>query len=322
MSEEDLLSQEEKDALIKGVESGDVDTETPEGDGEARAYNFASRDLRLLESLPRLQTVSELFTVAATEAIAKMFRSEPVVVSEPMSTRGQQDFIESLPSLCNLSVCRMKPLPGQWLFVLEAKLLYILVDRYFGGKGLAPASERAKQFTPIEDRLAAQVSELLLKELAIAFEDIAELEPIIDETEHNPDYLTLPVSQEPVIQLTFNINFVEDAGACHLVLPYAMFETIKDRLNIAVDIQAPKFNDEWQPQIKSRLRQASVSLQAALDEVSLTVGQILDLVPGDVVPIKSPDNVTVKVGGQTLFLGKFGVSDGHNAVKITQSGLQ
>jgi flagellar motor switch protein FliM len=54
----------------------------------------------------------------------------------------------------------------------------------------------------------------------------------------------------------------------------------------------------------------------------LTVGQILDLVPGDVVPIKSPDNVTVKVGGQTLFLGKFGVSDGHNAVKITQSGLQ
>ena len=75
MSEEDLLSQEEKDALIKGVESGDVDTETPEGDGEARAYNFASRDLRLLESLPRLQTVSELFTVAATEAIAKMFFS-------------------------------------------------------------------------------------------------------------------------------------------------------------------------------------------------------------------------------------------------------
>ena len=112
MSEEDLLSQEEKDALIKGVESGDVDTETPEGDGEARAYNFASRDLRLLESLPRLQTVSELFTVAATEAIAKMFRSEPVVVSEPMSTRAQQDFIESLPSLCNLSVCSMKPLPG------------------------------------------------------------------------------------------------------------------------------------------------------------------------------------------------------------------
>ncbi|MFL2535889.1 MAG: hypothetical protein ACJ0RQ_06665 [Candidatus Azotimanducaceae bacterium] len=92
MSEEDLLSQEEKDALIKGVESGDVDTETPEGDGEARAYNFASRDLRLLESLPRLQTVSELFTVAATEAIAKMFRSEPVVVSEPMSTSRPAGF--------------------------------------------------------------------------------------------------------------------------------------------------------------------------------------------------------------------------------------
>ncbi|MGB1189005.1 MAG: flagellar motor switch protein FliM [Pseudomonadales bacterium] len=321
MSEEDLLSQEEKDALIKGVESGDVDTDTPEGGGEARAYNFASRDLRLLDSLPRLQTVSELFTVAATEAIAKMFRSEPVVVAEPMSTRTQQDFIESLPSLCNLSICSMKPLPGQWLFVLEAKLLYILVDRYFGGKGLAPASERAKQFTAIEDRLASQVSELLLKELAVAFEDIAELEPAIVETEHNPDHLTLPVSQEPVIQLTFNINFVEDAGACHFVLPYAMFETIKDRLNVAVDVQTPKFNDEWQPQIRSGLRQASVSLQAELDEVILTVGQILDLVPGDVVPIKSPDNVTVKVGGQTIFLGKFGVSEGHNAVKITQSGL-
>lgn len=321
MSEEDLLSQEEKDALIKGVESGDVDTDTPEGNGEARAYNFASRDLRLLDSLPRLQTVSELLTVAATEAIAKMFRSVPVVVAQPMSTRAQQDFIESLPSLCNLSVCSMKPLPGHWLLVLEAKLLYILVDRYFGGKGFAPASERAKQFTAIENRLASQVSELLLGELAAAFEDIAELEPSIDETEHNPDHLTLPVSQEPVIQMTFNINFVEDAGTCHFVMPYAMFETIKDRLSIALDVQEPKFNDQWQPRIRSGIRQASVSLNAELDEVTLTVGRILDLVPGDVVPIKSPDNVTVKVGGQTIFLGKFGVSDGHNAVKITQSGL-
>ena len=241
MSDDDILSQEEKDALIKGVESGDVGSESADqASGDARPYNFANRDLRLLDSLPRLQTVSELFTTASSDAIAKMFRSEPTVVAEPMSTRGQQDFIQSLPSLCNIAICTLAPLPGNWFLVLDAKLLYILVDRYFGGKGLAPTTARAKHFTAIEDRLARQVSELLLKELGLAFEDVAALTPAIEDIEHNPEYLTLPVSNEPVIQLRFQINFVEDAGTCHVVMPYAMFETIKDKLNVAVESSVAK----------------------------------------------------------------------------------
>lgn len=110
MSDDDILSQEEKDALIKGVESGDVGSESADqASGDARPYNFANRDLRLLDSLPRLQTVNELFTTASSDAIAKMFRSEPTVVAEPMSTRGQQDFIQSLPSLCNIAICTLAP---------------------------------------------------------------------------------------------------------------------------------------------------------------------------------------------------------------------
>jgi len=323
MSDDDLLSQEEKDALIKGVESGDVDIDQAESmSGEARAFNFASQEHRLLDSLPRLQTVSELFVTASSEAIAKMFRSEPLIEARPMSTRGQQDFIESLPSLCSVAVCTMSPLEGRWLLVIESKLLYILVDRYFGGKGLAPSAQRSKQFTPIEERLARQVSDLLLADLATAFEDVAVLEPAIEEIEHNPEHLTLPTSHEPVIQLSLNIGFIEDAGVCHIVMPYAMFETIKDKLNLAGETKAPKFNAEWQPRIRQRLRQAEVLVTAELDELKLTLRQILDLVPGDVLPIKSPDNVTVKAEGETLFFGKFGAAEGHNAVKITQSGLE
>lgn len=323
MSDDDILSQEEKDALIKGVERGDVGGDSPDQTaGDVRVYNFANRDLKLLDSLPRLQTVSELFTTASSEAIAKMFRSEPTVVAEPMATRGQQDFIQSLPSLCNIAICTLAPLPGHWLLVLDAKLLYILVDRYFGGKGLAPTTPRAKQFTAIEDRLARQVSDLLLKELGLAFEDIAELTPAIEDIEHNPEYLSLPVTNDPVVQMSFQINFVEDAGACHLVMPFAMFEGIKDKLNVAVEVQLPKQNEQWQPKIRANLRETPVLVTAELDELRLTVRQILDLVPGDVLPIKSPDNVTVKVSDQTVFLGKFGTSDGHNAVKITHSGLE
>jgi len=320
MSEDDLLSQEEKDALIKGVESGDVDTDqTDIGSSEARAFNFASRELRLLDSLPRLQTVSELFVEASSDAIGKMFRADPAIESNPLTTRAQQDFIESMSSLCHVAVCTMSPLEGRWILALETRLLYILVDRYFGGKGLAPSANRNKQFTPIEQRLARQVTDLLLTELALAFEDVAVLEPAIESIEENPEHLTLPVSHEPVIQLSLNIGFVEDAGLCHIVLPYAMFETIKDKLNLAGETKAPKYNDEWQPKIRQGLRRATLKVTAELDELNLTLRQILDLVPGDVLPIKSPDNVTVKAEGEVLFFGKFGTTEGHNAVKITQS---
>ena len=157
MSDEDILTPEEKDALLKGVEDGDVATEAGEAaQGDIRPFNFAASASKLLDRFARLMTLNEQLASDIVEDLTRTFRVEPVVTASEIQTRPQNDFIASLGALASIAICELEPLKGKWLFVIESKLLYILVDRYFGGKGRAPANSRGTTFTQSETQLAEQ----------------------------------------------------------------------------------------------------------------------------------------------------------------------
>ena len=322
MSDDDLLSQEEKDALIKGVEQGDIDAlEERTYSDVPQAYNFGARDGRVLSSLSRLDTINELLVEGLSDALQRMFRSEPSVSVAPVQTKNQPDFVDGLDSLCHISVCTFDPLPGRFLMVVEAGLLALFVDRYFGGSGEATTSSRAKQFTAIEQKIADQVSRVLLQELKTAWSDVMETRPAIEVSEHNPDYLSIPIADEPVAHAVFDIGFTEDKGRCHLAFPYSMFRPIKDKLAVAKSSLEGFVSTDWTPVMSKNLNATVVELSATLGESQLTLGDLLGLRPGDIIDLKSPDEVVLKVRGVPLFAGNLGSSSGHNAVKITHSDI-
>jgi len=322
MSDDDLLSQEEKEALLKGVEEGDVSTDAHDAPaGEIRPFNFAAASSKLLDRFTRLNTVNELLLAEIVESLTRTFRSEPRVRLEGVQTRPMSDYVASLGEIASIAVCSMAPLKGQWLFVIEPRLLYILVDRYFGGKGKAPASQRGAVLTLSETRVAEQMTANFLNNLKTAWSEVIEVTPDLVELESNPDYLSLPITDDPAIQISFSIALAEDEGLCHFVIPYAMLEPVKKRFGLAT-VESTQSTSEWAGIMTDRLRIASVELRAELSSLTLTVQQLLDLVPGDVIPIKSPDDVIIKVGGIEIFEGKFGTADGQNAVKITHSELE
>ena len=322
MSDEEILTPEEKDALLKGVEDGDVATEAGEAaPGDIRPFNFAASASKLLDRFARLTTLNEQLASDIVEDLTRTFRVEPVVTASDIKTRPQNDFVASLGALASIAICELEPLKGKWLFVIESKLLYILVDRYFGGKGRAPANSRGASFTQSETKLAEQTTTAMLANLKNAWAEVIELSPSVIEIESNPEYLTLPISDEPVIQLSFDIGFGEDTGSAHFILPYAMLEPVSQKFSLAAEEASAAIRGEWADAISQQMRSAEVELRAELPSMKLTFQQLLDLVPGDVVPIKSPDDVVVKAGHVEVFQGKFGTAEGQNAVKITQSAL-
>ena len=321
MSDEEILTPEEKDALLKGVEDGDVATETGEAaPGDIRPFNFAASASKLLDRFARLTTLNEQLTSEIAEDLTRTFRVEPIVTASEIKTRPQNDFVASLGALASIAICELPPLKGKWLFVIESKLLYILVDRYFGGKGRAPANSRGATFTQSETKLAEQTTAAMLANLKRAWAEVIETNPSVIEIESNPEYLTLPITEQPVIQLSLDIGFGEDTGSAHFVLPYAMLEPVSQNFGLAAEETSVAIRGEWADAI-SQMRSAEVELRAELPSMKLTFQQLLDLMPGDVVPIKSPDDVVVKAGHVEVFQGKFGTAEGQNAVKITQSAL-
>jgi len=321
MSDEEILSAEEKEALLKGVEEGDVETDAGRNpSGEIRPFNFAAASSKLLDRFSRLTSINELLNTEITEDLTRTFRVEPSVTAGDIKTRPMNDFVASLGELSSIAICALEPLKGKWLFVIEPKLLYIMVDRYFGGRGRASTNARGTSFTQSEIKLAEQMTQSFLSDLEKSWAEVIEVKPAILEIESNPDYLTLPLTDDPVIQLSFSIGFGEDDGECHFILPYAMLEPVKKQFGL-VAAESQVIRGEWADAITQRIRGAEVQLRAELPTMKLTVQQLLDLVPGDVVPIKSPDDVVVKVGHVEVFEGKFGTAEGQNAVKITRSAL-
>ena len=164
-------------------------------------------------------------------------------------------------------------------------------------------------------------NEAMLANLKHAWAEVIEINPSVIEIESNPEYLTLPITEQPVIQLSFDIGFGEDTGSAHFVLPYAMLEPVSQKFGLAAEETSAAIRGEWADAISQQMRSAEVELRAELPSMKLTFQQLLDLMPGDVVPIKSPDDVVVKAGHVEVFQGKFGTAEGQNAVKITQSAL-
>ena len=322
MSDEEILTPEEKDALLKGVEDGDVATGTDKvTQGDIRPFNFAASASRMLDRFARLTTLNEHLASEISDDLTRTYRVEPELTAGEIKTRSQNDFVASLGSLSSIAICELAPLKGKWLFVIESKLLYILVDRYFGGKGQAPANSRGATFTQSETKLAEQTTIAMLANLKEAWAEVIDISPSVIEIETNPEYLTLPVTDGPVIQLSFDIGFGEDTGSAHFVLPYAMLEPVSQKFGLAAEGQSTVIRGEWADAISQQMRSAEVELRAELPSMKMTLQQLLDLVPGDVVPIKSPDDVVVKAGDVEVFQGKFGTAEGQNAVKITQSAL-
>ena len=66
------------------------------------------------------------------------------------------------------------------------------------------------------------------------------------------------------------------------------------------------------------MKQAPVTLDSDIAHVKLSLGEILNLKEGDVIPIEVPEMVTVRAARIPIFKGVFGVSNGKNAVQYIQ----
>ena len=150
----DLLSQDEIDALLHGVDSGSVDTAEPAPPpGEARSYDFASQDRIIRGRMPTLEMVNERFARLWRIGLFNLIRR-----SSELSVRGIElikfgDYLHSLYVPTNLNLIRFKPLRGTGLIVFEPTLVFAVVDNFFGGDGRYPTRIEGREFTATEMRV-------------------------------------------------------------------------------------------------------------------------------------------------------------------------
>ena len=318
MSVNDLLSQDEIDALLHGVGSGDVETETDDGgaDGDIGSYDFTSQDRIVRGRLPTLEMINERFARHFRISLFNMLRRSAEISVGGVQMLKFAEYVHSLFVPTSLNMVRIKPLRGTALFVIDPKLVFTVVDNFFGGDGRFHTKIEGREFTPTEIRVIQML-------LAQAFNDLREAwSPVLPVTfeylnsEVNPQFANIVSPTEVIVVSTFHIELEGGGGDLHVTMPYSMIEPIREQLDTGLQSDRSERDERWTISLQEEMKEASVALSSTLLETSISLRDVLKFEPGDVIPVDLPRQVTLRVEDVPAFRGQVGVSRGMTSVKI------
>jgi flagellar motor switch protein FliM len=320
MAGSDLLTQAEIDALLRGVDGGDVDTIAEAGGGGSGilGYDFASQDRIVRGRLPTLEMINERFGRNFRSSLFNLLRRAPSISVESVRMTKFGEYVHSLYMPSNMNMIKVKPLRGTALIVLNPKIVYSLVDCYFGGSGRFYTKIEGREFTPTEMRVVNKVLGMIFDDLREAWAPIFRLTFEHIGSEINPQFANIVTPSEVVVVSSFHIDLECGEGDLHITLPYSMIEPIREILDAGVQSDVTERDQRWLNSMREEMFTAPVTLKSTLTRIKINLGELNALRVGDVLPIKMPETVLARVQGVPVFRGKFGISGEKTALKVVE----
>jgi flagellar motor switch protein FliM len=317
MSGQEVLNQDEIDALLNGVDAGVVNTEPVPEPGVARQYDF-SREMRIVRGrMPTLEMVNERFARQLRNTLYNLLKKTVELSVGQVSMKKFSEYSQSLPLPINLNLCKINPLRGTALFALDPKLVFAIVDNFFGGIG-RHAKIEGRDFSSTEMRVVHMLLRGAFSDMKDAWTPIAKIDVEYISSEVNPNFASIVTPSEVVVVCAFNIELDGGGGFLHIVLPYAMIEPLREILDSGVQADRAEQDERWLASLKEGLQDAEVELTTLLGHGSVTLNRLVDLKPGDVLPCDFTGKATVLAEGVPLFRGAFGVSRGQQCIRYEQ----
>ena len=315
----DLLSQDEIDALLNGVDDGAVSTEAPPPvPGEVRPFNFATQDRISRGRMPTLEMVNERFARLIRIGIFNLLRRAPDISVKSIEMIKFADYVHSMYVPTNLNLVRVKPLRGMALVVFEPRLVFTMVDTFFGGGGRFQAKIEGREFTATEMRVVHLMLNQVFADLVEAWSPVMPLEFEYVNSEVNPHFANIVTPREYVVVSRFGVEFEGVVADIHVTLPYAMIEPIRDMLDAGIQSDRIERDERWVSTMRDNIEQAEVDVSSELVRARLSLRELMQMKPGDVIPIDMPHSVDLCIERVPLFRGEFGVANGRHAIKISE----
>jgi len=317
MSTADLLSQEEIDALLHGVDEGDIETETDvfDEDESIRAYDFTSQERIVRGRMPTLEMVNERFARYFRISLFNFLRRSAEISISGIQVQKFSEYVQGLFVPTNLNIVKFLPLRGRALIVMEPRLVFTAVDNFFGGGGQFYSKTEGREFTPTEMRVIRIMLDMIFKDLKEAWRPVMELNFEYMSSEVNPQFANIVSPSEVVVISTIHVELEGGGGDINITMPYSMVEPIRDLLD-AVISDSGEVDGRWQKALRNEIMRAEVCMDSFLVEKNMPIRDVMRLKKGDVIPFDMPETVMLRAEGIPVFVGKVGVSDGNYAVQI------
>ncbi|HEX7633646.1 MAG TPA: flagellar motor switch protein FliM [Noviherbaspirillum sp.] len=313
---DNFLSQEEIDALLKGV-TGDQDEALVEEDQSGvRPYNLATQERIVRGRMPTLEIINERFARLFRISLFNFLHRAAEVSIGPVRVSKYSEFIRNLVVPTNLNLVHMKPLRGTALIVFDPNLVFLLVDNMFGGDGRFHTRVEGREFTLTEQRIIQRILNIVFETYSKSWEPVFPIEFEYIRSEMNTQFANIATPNEVVVTTTFSIELGPVTGEMHFCTPYSTIEPIRDILTSSLQGETLEMDKRWIRLLKQQIKTAEVELLANLGTADLTFGDVLSMKVGDIIPINIPTPLCATVDGVPVMECSYGKLNGQYALRI------
>jgi len=313
----DFLSQEEVDALLRGVTG---ETDEPVADETStegvRPYNLATQERIVRGRMPTLELINERFARYLRIGLFNYMHRNAEVSAGPIKVQKYAEFVRNLVVPTNLNLITAKPLRGTGLVVFDPNLVFLVVDNMFGGDGRFHTRVEGRDFTPTEQRIIRGMLDVVFTEYVRAWAPVFKLQPEFIRSEMNSQFANIATPSEVVVATSFSVEFGGSQAEMHICFPYSMLEPIRDLLYSSMQSDHLTSDRRWIKLLTRQLQNAEVELTCAFGTARVSLRDIVDMRVGDVIPLAVQPVLQAEVDGVPVFECRQGTRNGRYALRV------
>jgi flagellar motor switch protein FliM len=314
-----ILSQAEVDALLKGLSDGQLGSDRDRaGEDGIQSFDLINQDRIVRGRMPTLEIINDRFAKLFRSTMSSSLRKvlDVTVTQTEMVKFGE--FIRTLPVPTSLHILKMEPLRGHVLLVVESRLVFNLLDCFFGGTGKTSIRIEGRDFTAIEQKVIQRFVQMVLGDLEEAWKPVVPINFQFSRSEINPQFATIAPPTELIVAVRYDLELDYLIGKLTLCLPYSTIEPIRSKLYARYQSEQLEVDEEWFERVKRQLREVEVDFFVELGKGRVTGRELLQIKAGDTVELeqKVSEPLVVQVEGVPKYRAFAGTSKGIQVVRI------
>jgi flagellar motor switch protein FliM len=315
---EDILDQDEIDALLKGMGGGEIETETDDSGRQAgiKSFDFTNQERIVRGRFPALDVISERFSRCFQRTIVDMVQSGIEVVAGEVKIIKMNEYLRNLFFPTSLNIIKVDALGGVALITIDSKLIFSVIELYYGGNGQIHFKIEGREYTTVEMGLIRSLVNECISCLTTSWEPVIPIDIELLHSEMNPKFASIVDPIEMVVISPVYVRFENQEGRIDVVMPYTMLEPIRDVLEEGMRSLQGEGDKKWNKTLREEAKDIPIRLSTELAQVNMTVEDMLAMQVGDVIPIQMPTLVPLKAENIVIGHGRLGDFEGKKAVQL------
>lgn len=319
----DVLSQNEIDALLAALSSGEMDAEELKKEDtqkKIRAYDFKRAVRFSKDHIRSLTRIHENFARYLTTYFSAQLRTFVQINVVQVEQLPYDEFIRSIPKMTILNIFEAEPLEGRMVLEVHPNVAYAMLDRLLGGIGTAPS--KIANLTEIETIIMERIFSRAFESLQEAWKTVIDISPRMEALETNPQFMQIVSPNETIALISLSTKIGDTSGMINLCIPHVVIEPIMPKLSVHhwfVSQKKSRVPEEVEA-LKHRVNKAKLPIIAELGESQLSIREFLGLTVGDVIALNKPvqEGLSIRVGEKLKYIGSPGTMKDRVAIQIDE----